>query len=88
MADINVRDVNDEVKAITEELARREALSTSAYIRKLLEVNAESERRRRAMLSADQRLQRIREEMGLGHVDAGDIVREIRDEYEQAGQST
>lgn len=84
MADLNIRDVDDEVKSITEELARRESLSTSAYIRQLLESNAQAERRRRAMWAADRRLTHVRDQWRVDRGESlGSVVRELRVEHEQ-----
>ena len=84
MADVNVRDLDDEVKRITDELARSRGMSTSGYIRMLLEQNAEAERRRRQMHAADERIARVRAELDLSRLSSGaHMVREARDEYER-----
>jgi len=84
VADINVRDVDDEVKRITDELARSRGMSTSGYIRMLLERNAEVERRRLQMHAADERIAHVRAGLDLSRLPAGaHIIREAREEYER-----
>lgn len=85
MSDINIRDVDDEIKRITDSLARAENLSTSAYIRRLLRENAQAELRRRSMREAEQRIEDIHKDLHIGSVDSDGAVREIRDQYDRTG---
>jgi plasmid stability protein len=85
MADLNIRDLEDDVKEITDQLAREQNMSTAAYVRALLRKNAAAERQRRAMREADKRVAELRAELDLSRLTStgAQMVREARDEYER-----
>ena len=85
MADLHIRDLDDEVKNITDELARAQNLSTAAYVRALLTKNAAAERQRKAMREADERITDLRTQLHLSRLTStgATLVREARDEYER-----
>jgi plasmid stability protein len=85
MADLNIRNLEDDVKEITDQLAREKNMSTAAYVRALLRNNAATERQRRAMREADKRIAELQAQLDLSRLTAAgaQMVREARDDYER-----
>lgn len=86
MANLNIRGVDDETKDLLDRIAAAEGMTTTAYIRQVLDAAVQQERQREGMRASRKRLRAIHAQAGARKVSLDDVVQAVREARDDDGQ--